>query len=206
MMERSRFATNTIIFDMYGVIIKESKGNFIPYTYSHFPGTDFNLLKALFTKAGLGEIDSDAFLKQLGFTDTVFHMHDYIENHLTMDNDFYSFAEKFEDKYDFALLSNDVLAWNQYILQHYDIAQYFPHGIVSAEVHARKPDKAIYDITLSRLGIPASACIFIDNSVANLLAASALGMDTVLFNRDNEAYDGKTVYSFSELDDLLSGI
>lgn len=26
----------TLLIDMYGVIIKESKGYFIPYTYEHF--------------------------------------------------------------------------------------------------------------------------------------------------------------------------
>ena len=27
----------TLLLDMYGVILKESKGNFLPYTYAHFP-------------------------------------------------------------------------------------------------------------------------------------------------------------------------
>ncbi|HBR32409.1 MAG TPA: hypothetical protein DD733_10030, partial [Clostridiales bacterium] len=58
----------TIIFDMYGVIIKESKGNFIPYTYSQFDECDHeritNLFKVekLFDKAGKGEINSFEFL------------------------------------------------------------------------------------------------------------------------------------------------
>jgi len=34
----------TIIFDMYGVIIKESKGNFIPYTRNHFPPPEHDRL------------------------------------------------------------------------------------------------------------------------------------------------------------------
>lgn len=27
---------NALLFDMYGVILKESKGNFIPYTFKYF--------------------------------------------------------------------------------------------------------------------------------------------------------------------------
>jgi putative hydrolase of the HAD superfamily len=46
-------------------------------------------------------------------------------------------------------------------------------------------------------------CIFIDNSVQNLLTARELGMDTILFNRDGEEYDGKTVNSFNELAEVV---
>jgi FMN phosphatase YigB (HAD superfamily) len=56
---------------------------------------------------------------------------------------------------------------------------------------------------LEQLGLAADECIFIDNSVENLRTASSFGMDTILFNRDNEAYDGKTVYSFKELFQML---
>ena len=69
---------NTIVFDMYGVIIKESKGRFIPYVYEHFPNTDKSNLLSLFTKTGLGQINSPEFLYNLGFEDTKYHMKNYI--------------------------------------------------------------------------------------------------------------------------------
>ena len=74
---------------------------------------------------------------------------------------------------------------------------------MSADVHCRKPDPRIYEIALDRLGVPAGDCIFIDNSAENLRVARSLGMDTVLFNRDGEEYDGKIVYSFQELAQML---
>lgn len=196
----------TIIFDMYGVILKESKGNFIPYIYSHFPNTDKALIKSLFPKAQLGEIDSDEFMHSLGFEDVLFHKKDYIQNHLTFDSTFIPFAEQYKDKYEFALLSNDVLAWNKYILQYHDLSHYFKTCIVSAEVHYRKPEKEIYEIALSRLAAQPNECIYIDNSVKNLLVAEELGIGTILFNRDNETYHGKTVYSFEGLDGLINKI
>ena len=36
MNEENMQNISTILLDMYGVIIEESKGNFIPYTYEHF--------------------------------------------------------------------------------------------------------------------------------------------------------------------------
>jgi len=102
------------------------------------------------------------------------------------------------DKYNFALLSNDVSDWSRYITDYYKLNRYLPVKIVSADVHCLKPDAKIYEIALERLRTPAEECIFADNSVKNLLAAHAFGMDVILFNRDNEVYDGKTVYSFDE--------
>ena len=46
-------------------------------------------------------------------------------------------------------------------------------------------------------------CIFVDNSVQNLNAAQEAGINTVLYNRDNEAYPGDIVKNFHELDSLL---
>ena len=61
----------TLLIDMYGVILEESKGNFIPYTYNHFPESEYDRIthlfrvEKLFTQAGYGRISSDAFLTQL---------------------------------------------------------------------------------------------------------------------------------------------
>ena len=76
----------TIVFDMYGVILKESKGNFIPYTFRHFDACEhgrlIKLLKEdqLFTKAGNGEIGSEEFMTLLGYENPSYHMKNYIEN------------------------------------------------------------------------------------------------------------------------------
>ena len=132
---------------MYGVILEESKGYFIPYTFQHFPEMEHERLtrqfrvEKLFTKAGLGELDSDTFLRVLGFQDVKFHMRDYIENYLTLDAGFVPFAEKYSGKYEFVLLSNDVSQWSTYITEYHQLNGYFKDKIVSADVGFRKPRK-----------------------------------------------------------------
>ena len=42
-----------------------------------------------------------------------------------------------------------------------------------------------------------------DNSVKNLRVAEELGMETILFNRDGEEYDGNVVSDFVELEAML---
>lgn len=191
---------------MYGVIIKESKGNFIPYVYKHFPNTDRGYLVKNFNDAGIGVITSEEFLKNLGFDEIKNNEIDYLNNHLTYDMDFTGFAVEHKKMYKLALLSNDVSEWNKHLVKHHKIAEYFDLSVVSGDVGCRKPDRMIYEIILEKLDQPAQECVFIDNSVKNLRVASELGMDTILFNSDNEQYEGKIVYSFKELTDILNNL
>ena len=51
----ARYVISSLFIDMYGVIIEESKGYFIPYTYEHFEQSEYDrITKVFFTKAQLG--------------------------------------------------------------------------------------------------------------------------------------------------------
>ena len=69
----------------------------------------------------------------------------------------------------------------------------------------RKPDRAMFEYALKKLGCEPGDCIFVDNSVKNLLVAEELGIRTILFNRDGEEYDGEVVNDFVELGVALNG-
>ena len=199
----------TILLDMYGVILEESKGYFIPYTFGSFDQAEYDRLtrqfkeEKLFTRAANGEMTSDEFLTQLGFQDPQYHMVNYIDNFLHLDQGFREFAERYSTKYDFVLLSNDVSEWSAWITKHHDLDQYFTHKIVSGDVKCRKPDRRIYEIALERTGKKPEECCFVDNSVKNLLVAAEMGIEPILFNRDQEEYTGTIVNSFAELAELL---
>ena len=199
----------TILLDMYGVILEESKGYFIPYTFGSFDQAEYDRLtrqfreEKLFTRAANGEMTSDEFLTQLGFQDPQYHMVNYIDNFLHLDQGFREFAERYSTKYDFVLLSNDVSEWSAWITEHHDLDQYFTHKIVSGDVKCRKPDRKIYEIALEKAGKKPEECCFVDNSVKNLITAAELGIEPILFNRDGEEYTGTIVNSFAELADLL---
>lgn len=210
MNEKNIQKISTILLDMYGVIIEESKGNFIPYTFEHFNETEYERLtrqfrqEQLFTRAGNGEISSDTFLTLLGYEDTQYHMENYLKNYLTLDSAFIPFAEKYYKSVDFVLLSNDVSEWSAFITDYYKLDKYFKDKIVSGDVKCRKPDKQIFELTLERIGKKPSECIFVDNSAANLNVSNELGICPVLFNRDNVAYTGITVNTFEELAEILN--
>ena len=61
-----------------------------------------------------------------------------------------------------------------------DWPRLFDATVVSHEVGLRKPDPAIYELALQRLGVEAGAAVFLDDMQPNIDAAAAMGMATVL--------------------------
>ena len=51
--------------------------------------------------------------------------------------------------------------------------------MVSGECRLVKPDRAIFELFLDRYGLKPEACVFIDDSKANIEAARAIGMHTI---------------------------
>jgi len=201
-----------LLLDMYGVIIKESKGYFIPYTFQHFDSSEYDrLTKAFkedkyFSKAQKGIISNEEFLKYLGYSLPKETMEDYLKNYLTLDEQFEAFAKKYSKVMDFCLLSNDVLEWSEFLTEYYQLNRFFTEKVISGEVHMRKPDEKMFLCALDKLGCTPEVCIFVDNSVKNLLVAERLGIQTILFNRDSEAYNGKVVDDFIELGRMLDNM
>lgn len=84
-----------------------------------------------------------------------------------------------------ALLSNswgDAAIYARALLE-----QLFDAWVISSEVGLRKPDPAIYELAAQRLGLPVTACVFVDDLPGNLKPARALGMATVLHRGDAAA-------------------
>ena len=204
-MERNK----VLLIDMYGVIIKESKGYFIPYTFQHFPEEEYDRLttafkvERVFSKAQKGLLSNAEFLGYLGYENPRETMEDYLKNYLTLDEQFPGFAAKVVSRVEMCLLSNDVLEWSEFLTEYHGMNPYFKDKIVSGEVHLRKPDKAIFQYALERLQCSPEDCIFVDNSVKNLRVAEELGMTAILFNRDGEEYEGNVVNDFLELSTML---
>ncbi len=63
----------------------------------------------------------------------------------------------------------------------YGLETGFDAIVISDRVGLRKPDPAIYLRTAAEMGIPASECVFVDDTAANLSAAKELGMAVVHF-------------------------
>jgi putative hydrolase of the HAD superfamily len=89
------------------------------------------------------------------------------------------------DGFRMALLTNNVREWEPTWRSMLPVDEIFELVVDSAYVGCRKPDAEIYEITLERLGLPGSACLFIDDVNVNCDGARALGLNAVHF-RDND--------------------
>ncbi|MBC7277911.1 HAD-IA family hydrolase [Nocardioides sp.] len=63
----------------------------------------------------------------------------------------------------------------------YDVIELLRDVVVSGQERLAKPDPAIYRLVAERAGIPLDRLVFIDDSVANVAAAAALGMQAFQF-------------------------
>lgn len=84
-----------------------------------------------------------------------------------------------------AMLTNNVREWEPLWRSMLPVDEIFEEIVDSAFVGCRKPEARIYELTLERIGMPAEACLFVDDLHPNCEGAAAAGMQAVHF-RDNE--------------------
>jgi len=81
-----------------------------------------------------------------------------------------------------ALLSN---SWgNAY--DRSDWHEMFDAVVISGEVGMRKPEPAIFELVLDRIGLPADECVFIDDMANNIVAAKEAGLAGIVHRSFDE--------------------
>jgi len=86
-----------------------------------------------------------------------------------------------------AMLTNNVREWEPLWRSMLPVDEIFETVVDSAFVSCRKPEARIYELTLSRLGLPAAACLFVDDIELNCEGAREAGMSAVHFRDDEQA-------------------
>jgi len=81
-----------------------------------------------------------------------------------------------ESGYPLYILSNFHKAAFEYVSAKYGWLGLFDGGVISYQHQALKPEPAIYQILLARYALIPEECVFIDDSLANLAAASEFGI------------------------------
>lgn len=86
------------------------------------------------------------------------------------------------------LISN---AWSglRALIEREGFAGVFDQMIISAEAGLMKPDPAIYHLALERLDVRPEESVFLDDMLANIEGARAIGMHGIQFVRADQALD-----------------
>jgi putative hydrolase of the HAD superfamily len=91
--------------------------------------------------------------------------------------------------YRMALLTNNVREWEPMWRGMLPVDEIFEVIVDSAFVGMRKPEPAIYELTVERIGggLGAADCLFVDDVEPNVVAARELGMTAIHFRSSEQA-------------------
>jgi len=188
-----------IILDMYGVIVKQTGDDFVPYVQQIFPDLSTEEIYDPWFRANIGETSSLEVWKSIGFQgDLATIEKDYL-NTIELSDGFWDFILKVSPKYKLAIISNDSSRWSKYLREKFDIDKYFDVISISGDLKIKKPDERIFLYTIEKLGVNAEDCFYVDDRRSNLGAANRVGMKPILLNSRNVFYEGVMVNSFDEL-------
>ncbi len=133
--------------------------------------------------AQLGEINGDAHMQavsqRLGMSLGEFRQQFFGGDRV--DRELVSFIRDLRPKWKTALLSNALSNLRAFLTEEWKISDAFDLIVVSAEEGMLKPDPAIYQLALNRLGVIAAEAVFIDDVAANVRAAVQIGMQGIQF-------------------------
>ena len=192
-----------VVLDMYGVIVKQTGDDFVPYVQRIFPNLRPEDIYTPWFKADDGELTSLDVWKILGFNGDLEKVEKEYLDTIEINEGFFDFIYAMRKYYKLAIISNDSSRWSQYLRKKFDINKYFDVISISGDLKIKKPDERIFKHTIEKLGCIASDCVYIDDRSGNLTSANEIGMNTVLFNSRNTQYDGNIVTNFQELANML---
>jgi putative hydrolase of the HAD superfamily len=204
-----------LISDFGGVLTSPLLGAFARYSeHSGVSGQDFGRAMALAARANgehplfaleRGELTEREFLGQLqralyellGRDVDLGEMGERLMANLHPNEELFAYYRRLRDERGMRLgiLTNNVREWESRWRAKLPIDEIFEDVVDSAFVGMRKPDPEIYALALSRLGVAAEVCAFVDDTEVNVDAARALGLHAVHY-RDN-------AQAIAELDALL---
>lgn len=177
-----------IILDAMGVIFEvgdDVNDLLIPFLKSKDKSIDPEIVKKHYLELSLGCFASFIFWENLGFGKEYPEIErTYLDQCITIDPDFKSIASRLRTNFKLALLSNDVAEWSLYLRTKHSLNQFFDVIVISGEVEARKPNLKIYELLLKKVGTSPKKCVFIDDKLENLQAASRLGIKGMRFVRN----------------------
>lgn len=104
-----------------------------------------------------------------------------------IDQELYRFIGGLRPRYRTALLSNAWSGARQAMEEKYHVLDVFDLTVFSYEVNLAKPSPAIFQLVLDRLGVEPHQAIFVDDFLANVEAARALGIYGVHFHNSVQA-------------------
>lgn len=157
-----------ILLDMYGVMVKQTGDDFVPYVQQTFPDKTPEEIYTPWFKADRGELSSLDVWAQIGFEGDLEKIEKEYLDTIELNDGFIDFIEAVSKKYKLDIISNDSSRWSKYIREKFDINKYFDVISISGDLKIEKPDERIFQLTIDKLGVNAKDCLYVDDREGNL--------------------------------------
>jgi putative hydrolase of the HAD superfamily len=97
------------------------------------------------------------------------------------------------EKYRLGIVSNAQEAFTPEELDLYGLREHFDVIVLSSQVRLKKPNPAIFQAALEKIGVAPKEVVFVGNDLtADIMGASAMGMKTILVGRSGYSIAGVT--------------
>lgn len=179
-----------LIWDLEGVLMLTDDDN-LPLTVAKKLNAPYEKVREIFfsdtnDKVDLGEITQDHFNEYVLDTlqisrDKKYLLEEVINEEFYIDEELLKKIAGMRREYKTGLLSNFSNDLRPKIENEWAIASAFDEIIISCEVGMIKPDPAIFNLMLDRLGVKVDESVFIDDRIKNIDGAKELGLHTIFF-------------------------
>ena len=182
-----------VIFDLGKVLINNDPSGYLR-KYGYDEEKYQALLDAIWTDSLWGDMD---VAKYESFKDIIeiyvdkhkglepalrrFFAEDWMELYVAYDDTVKFYNEVYSQGYDIYLLTNFSKDGYEYISNKFDFFKKAKGAVVSSHIKIAKPDIRIYQYLLDTYNLNPDECVFIDDSVANIKAASELGIYGIVY-------------------------
>ena len=187
-----------LIWDMEGVLMLTDE-NDISLTAAKALNAPYEKVREIYfsntnDKVDLGEITMDQFyeyvLDMLQISRDKKHLLEEVFNEkVYIDADLLKQIMEMGREYKIGLLSNYSNELRPRIEKEWAISSVFDEIIISCEVGMVKPDPAIFNLMLDRLGVKADESVFIDDRIKNIEGAKKIGLHTIFFTSREQALE-----------------
>jgi len=200
-------AIKWVIFDAMGVIFEvadDVSNLLVPFLRSKNYNKPVRFIAKEYIRAILGQITSLEFWTALGYNKEYPKIEiEFLDNWYTLDPEFIEVAKQLTERYNFAMLSNDIKDWSNFLRRKFEINRFFDINVISGDVGYRKPDIKIYEILLHNMDASAENCVFVDDKLENLQVASELGFSTIRFVRNKSKVEFCSEFEISNFKELI---
>lgn len=168
-----------VIFDCFGVLyVDASEAYFSKFPEKYEELHDLNKLSdhGFINRTDYTKAVSDLTGETVGHVEAAFRK-EHSVNQPLID----LIRRRIKPRFKVALLSNIGRGWLQDFFDAHQLHDLFDVVVLSSDEGITKPNPLIFERTAERLGVNASACLFIDDLPENCAGAKAVGMQAVLY-------------------------